>query len=277
MPASAALRMRQRAKALAEALAHEGERSKVKRKKGEEEEAPRNKSVISGVLRVRPPKPHEEEYMICSPKKGFTLTVSEDYVYGEDTWAGVLGTACPQHDVFLTIGLPIVEAVMAGRRACLFAYGQTGSGKTFSMYGADGGKNPAKLDGAVPAICAELFRRKTDAEKRRHDIKLAMFGARRGLRTRQLGRADCTTLACGSRRRVAHLTRAAALPDHLTTSFTRSSAAARQRHWLRSAAAKSSICSRTPIRAREVSSHASSSCARSSRASTGRRSAHSAC
>jgi kinesin family protein 11 len=42
------------------------------------------------------------------------------------------------------------------------------------MYGADGGKNPAKLDGAVPAICAELFRRKTDLEKRRHNVKMTM-------------------------------------------------------------------------------------------------------
>jgi len=136
-----------------------------------------DQSIISGVLRVRPAKSWETPYMVCHPKKGFTLSVSEDYTYGEDTWAGVLGPECPQHDVFLAIGLPIVEAVMAGRRACLFAYGQTGSGKTFSMYGADGGKNPAKLDGAVPAICAELFRRKTDAEKRKHDIKLAMFAS----------------------------------------------------------------------------------------------------
>lgn len=35
------------------------------------------------------------------------------------------------------------------------------------MYGAEGGKNPSKLDGVVPAICAELFRRKQDFERRK--------------------------------------------------------------------------------------------------------------
>ena len=35
------------------------------------------------------------------------------------------------------------------------------------MYGAEGGKNPSKLDGVVPAICAEIFRRKQDMEKRK--------------------------------------------------------------------------------------------------------------
>eukprot|EP00966_Prymnesium_polylepis_P180922 4190607-Prymnesium_polylepis.1 len=34
------------------------------------------------------------------------------------------------------------------------------------MYGAEGGKIPSKLDGVVPSICAELFRRKQDVEKR---------------------------------------------------------------------------------------------------------------
>ena len=39
----------------------------------------------------------------------------------------------------------VVEASLKGKRTCLFAYGQTGSGKTFSMYGAEGGKNPSKV------------------------------------------------------------------------------------------------------------------------------------
>ena len=57
--------------------------------------------------------------------------------------------------------------------AAVFAYGQTGSGKTFSMYGAEGGKNPSKLDGLVPGICAELFRRKQELEKRK-DVQLIL-------------------------------------------------------------------------------------------------------
>jgi hypothetical protein len=133
------------------------------------------KTNIEGVVRVRPCKDGEQPYITCNPAKGFTLTVSDEYDYGEETWGAVLGPETPQHDVYLSIGLPIVDAVMAGRQACLFAYGQTGSGKTYSMYGGDGGRNPAKLDGAVPAICQELFRRKIDLEKRRHNVKLNMY------------------------------------------------------------------------------------------------------
>ena len=37
--------------------------------------------------------------------------------------------------------------------------GQTGAGKTFSMLGAGGGHDPHRLDGVVPLLVAELFRR----------------------------------------------------------------------------------------------------------------------
>jgi hypothetical protein len=61
--------------------------------------------------------------------------------------------------VYLSCGVPMVEWALRGRDSLLFAYGQTGAGKTFSMYGAEGGKNPSKLDGVVPATVSELFRR----------------------------------------------------------------------------------------------------------------------
>jgi kinesin family protein 4/21/27 len=54
---------------------------------------------------------------------------------------------------------PLIDAVFQGFNATVFAYGQTGSGKTFSMLGAEGGRCPSKLDGIVPKLCAELFRR----------------------------------------------------------------------------------------------------------------------
>eukprot|EP00966_Prymnesium_polylepis_P230486 5333447-Prymnesium_polylepis.1 len=41
------------------------------------------------------------------------------------------------------------------------------------MYGAEGSKNPSKLDGLVPGICAELFRRKQELEKRK-DVQLIL-------------------------------------------------------------------------------------------------------
>ena len=77
----------------------------------------------------------------------------------------VLGQACTQHEVYQSCGVPMVEAALKGRDSLLFAYGQTGAGKTFSMYGAEGGKNPSKLDGVVPATVSELFRRTIGMEK----------------------------------------------------------------------------------------------------------------
>ena len=53
----------------------------------------------------------------------------------------------------------MIDALLDGQQACLFAYGQTGSGKTFSLLGAEGGKNPHKLNGVVPQVVSELFRR----------------------------------------------------------------------------------------------------------------------
>ena len=85
----------------------------------------------------------------------------------------VLGPESSQHEVFRAVGLPVADATLRGQNTCLFAYGQSGAGKTFSMYGADGGKIPSRLDGVVPAICAELFRRKQDVE-RRGDYKLRL-------------------------------------------------------------------------------------------------------
>ena len=106
-------------------------------------------------------RPEEEE-----KKKPEPLDYSERF-------AAVMGPQSSQAELFRVCGLPIVEATLSGRSTCLFAYGQTGSGKTFSMYGAEGGKNPSKLDGLVPGICAELFRRKQELEKRK-DLQLML-------------------------------------------------------------------------------------------------------
>ena len=130
-------------------------------------------SNIEGVLRIRPIKPGETPCLVANEQKGFTISLDGAH-YGEDTFSAVLGSKVSQHDVFLTVGQPIIESMMRGERACLFAYGQTGSGKTYSMYGADGGKNPSKLNGSVPTICAELFRKKQELERRNGAIKMTI-------------------------------------------------------------------------------------------------------
>ena len=97
-------------------------------------------SSIKAVIRVRPQKEGETTYIESAPRKGNQLVAASlDYT---KKFATVLGPSASQSDVFRTVGLPLVEATLKGHRTCLFAYGQTGAGKTFSMYGAEGGRNP---------------------------------------------------------------------------------------------------------------------------------------
>ena len=133
---------------------------------------------IQAIIRLRPPKRHETEYIQCNPRVGSQLVLDPPSDAGAtldytDQFTAVMGSQSSQAELFRVCGLPIVEASLSGRSTCVFAYGQTGSGKTFSMYGAEGGKNPSKLDGLVPGICAELFRRKQELEKRK-DFQLAL-------------------------------------------------------------------------------------------------------
>lgn len=70
-----------------------------------------------------------------------------------------------QHETYMECGVQQLDALFEGQNSCIFAYGQTGSGKTYSMFGADGGRNPAKLDGIVPQLVSELFRRVSRLER----------------------------------------------------------------------------------------------------------------
>ena len=38
--------------------------------------------------------------------------------------------------VFMDLGLDVVDSAFKGYNACVFAYGQTGSGKTYTMMGS---------------------------------------------------------------------------------------------------------------------------------------------
>eukprot|EP00966_Prymnesium_polylepis_P298935 6907431-Prymnesium_polylepis.1 len=110
------------------------------------------------VVRLRPSK---DSAVTCEAHVGTNIsTTSKDGSKAESyEFDAVLGLDATQREAYFTCGLPMLEAALDGQRACLFAYGQTGSGKTFSLLGAEGGKNPHKLDGIVPQICSELFRR----------------------------------------------------------------------------------------------------------------------
>lgn len=121
-------------------------------------------NVTRVICRVRPPMAQEDNHIACEPHVGGVLEVSKP-AKEASTFGVVLGPACTQHEVYLSCGVPMIESALRGRDSLLFAYGQTGAGKTFSMYGAEGGKNPSKLDGAVPATVSELFRRTMAIEK----------------------------------------------------------------------------------------------------------------
>eukprot|EP00966_Prymnesium_polylepis_P047583 1101865-Prymnesium_polylepis.1 len=99
---------------------------------------------VQAVIRLRPAKRHETEYIECNERVG-TMMKLYDLDYSEK-FSAILGGKSSQAEAFRVCGLPLVDAALQGRNTCLFAYGQTGSGKTFSMYGAEGGKNPSKLD-----------------------------------------------------------------------------------------------------------------------------------
>ena len=85
---------------------------------------------IQAVVRLRPPKSHEEQYIHCADRIGQQLVLGPQNDY-TNQFTAVLGSASSQADAFKVCGMPLVEATLTGQSTCLFAYGQTGSGKTF--------------------------------------------------------------------------------------------------------------------------------------------------
>ncbi|KAJ1658828.1 Kinesin-like protein kif15 [Dispira simplex] len=61
--------------------------------------------------------------MMTAKSETFTF----DFVGGPET---------QQHDIFASVGKPIVDRCLEGYNGTIFAYGQTGSGKTYTMQGA---------------------------------------------------------------------------------------------------------------------------------------------
>lgn len=109
--------------------------------------------------------------MKCEPHVGTSISTIQD-PDGYHFFA-VLGEESTQNEAFQCCGAPLIDAMLEGQHACLFAYGQTGSGKTFSLLGAEGGKNPHKLNGVVPLVVAELFRRFASLEVQGVKCKLS--------------------------------------------------------------------------------------------------------
>lgn len=93
--------------------------------------------------------------------EGRTLSVIEE----SGPFNAVFGPASSQHAVYAVCGAPLLDGVFEeGLSGCLFAFGATGSGKTHSMLGASGGQARAALDGIIPQLSDDLFRRATRLE-----------------------------------------------------------------------------------------------------------------
>ncbi|PYH90462.1 kinesin family protein [Aspergillus ellipticus CBS 707.79] len=58
-----------------------------------------------------------------------------------------------QDNLFLDLGVPLLDNAFGGYNNCIFAYGQTGSGKSYSMMGY------GKEFGVIPRICQSMFER----------------------------------------------------------------------------------------------------------------------
>lgn len=84
-----------------------------------------------------------------------------DYVFWSSDESNPLYAT--QEDVFMTIGMPLLNSAFRGYNACLFAYGQTGSGKSFSMMGKSMCEivdiDSEDCSGITPRFCRDLFKR----------------------------------------------------------------------------------------------------------------------
>lgn len=79
----------------------------------------------------------------------------KDFTFDYSYWSFDHGDShyASQEQVFVDLGLDVIDSAFEGYNACVFAYGQTGSGKTFTMMGSP------EYQGLIPRICRQLFSR----------------------------------------------------------------------------------------------------------------------
>lgn len=111
------------------------------------------------------------ELIVCAPKHSHNSNMDHTFTYDHIFWS--VDETSPlystQDDVFMTIGVPLLNNAFRGFNACLFAYGQTGSGKSYSMMGRDicdiNDIDSDMFSGVIPRFCRELFKRVADVEE----------------------------------------------------------------------------------------------------------------
>ncbi|XP_030753837.1 kinesin-like protein KIF14 [Sitophilus oryzae] len=114
---------------------------------------------VEDVVRIK-----NNDLVICAPKNYHGITTDHIFQYDHVFWSihEKDSLYSSQEDVFLTIGVPLLNSAFRGFNACLFAYGQTGSGKSYSMMGDI---NSEEYSGITPRFCRELFKRVSEIDK----------------------------------------------------------------------------------------------------------------
>ncbi|KAK9322611.1 hypothetical protein V1517DRAFT_322994 [Lipomyces orientalis] len=97
-----------------------------------------------------------------TPSKSFSKTdKTKIFKYDKSYWSFDSISECyaGQEQVFIDLGMPLLDNAFKGFNNCIFAYGQTGSGKSYSMMG------PRDEPGVIPRICQQLFTRIAELSK----------------------------------------------------------------------------------------------------------------
>lgn len=107
--------------------------------------------AVQVFIRVRPQEGRKVLTTRSDGESGANEVILDGTTYTFDH-VGDEGTT--QSAVFKAVGVPIVEACLAGYNSTIFAYGQTGAGKTHTMYG---NMSDPQERGLMPRVLERMF------------------------------------------------------------------------------------------------------------------------
>ena len=123
---------------------------------------------VSVSIRIRPQNDREVND-ICIQSDN---TKSIKYYQNEKTcetfnFDYVANPKTTQNEVFIQIGVPLVETALNGYNSTLFAYGQTGSGKTYTTFGNES----VEEEGVIPRSLKYLFKKIHQSESQNNSCR----------------------------------------------------------------------------------------------------------
>ena len=110
-----------------------------------------DKTPLQVIVRVRVPFKHkgEENCIESAPGVGTRVAIPPTF---DHKYHLVLGPETTQHDAFVNCGLPVLDAVFAGKNACVFAYGEAPP----AMHRSSGLCSTASLGGGLDGHLLQL-------------------------------------------------------------------------------------------------------------------------